>query len=586
MNRELINKLSANRRILSIIAIFVLLGFSIVVLEVFGNKITTGVRGYVYGEGKWAKAQKQASIELSAYVYNNNEVHYRNFKEHLNIHEGDRIAREELLSESPDLEVVTDGFLRGGNQPEDIPDMIWLLSNFQNWPQINDALGYWIEGDEKIAELRNLGLEVHQQVEAGTLNETNVREYFRQIMLLDDELTVLENNFSEAMSDAARSTSRIVFWSTILVSISFILIAAILSVSFMRSVKRTNEMLSASEAKFRNVLDNSRDVIYQYRKGQKEYDYMSRSVEDMLGYSYETVKTGGQEFVLQRIHPDDKERMQEVADKIEFSNDVSEKLPDTEFRVQKADGSYIWINNKRTPIQNEKGEVEAVVGNVRDISDRKRRMQKIDKSLKEKQVLLSEIHHRVKNNLAIVSSLIELKKWNMDEEQKVEFNELQSRIKSIALVHEKLYSGETLSEVELSEYLEDLAEMIVKTYKSNEREIDIACNLDPVKVEIDRAVPIGLMCNELINNSFKHAFDKGDSGEIGISLKREGKNVVLSVSDSAGKLPEGFSVDEHSTLGMKIIKRLTRQLNGELEVFTGEKSIFSITFPLNKNRGD
>jgi len=585
MNRELINKLSANRRILGIIAIFVLLGFSIVVLEVFGNKITTGVRGYVYGEGKWAKAQKQASIELSAYVYNNNEVHYRNFKEHLSIHEGDRIAREELLSESPDLEVVTDGFLRGGNQPEDIPDMIWLLSNFQNWPQINDALGYWIEGDEKIAELRNLGLEVHQQVEAGTLNETNVREYFRQIMLLDDELTVLENNFSEAMSDAARSTSRILFWSTILVSISFILIAAILSVSFMRNLKRTNEMLGASEAKFRNVLDNSRDVIYQYRKGQKEYDYMSRSVEDMLGYSYETVKNGGQDFILQLLHPEDKERMQQVADSLE-EDGVSDKLPDTEFRVKKADGSYIWINNKRAPILNEKGEVEAVVGNVRDISDRKRRMQKIDKSLKEKQVLLSEIHHRVKNNLAIVSSLIELKKWEMNEEQKVEFNELQSRIKSIALVHEKLYSGDTLSEVELSDYLEDLGDMILKTFNSTEKEIDIEYELDSAYVEIDRAVPIGLICNELINNSFKHGFGEEESGKIGISMKRGGDTLVLTVFDSAGKLPEGFSVDKHSTLGMTIIKRLIRQLDGELEVSTGEKSVFSITFPLNKNRGD
>ena len=579
-------KFGVDKRIAGIIAIFVLLGFAVVVLEHFGNKASSGARGYIYGEGQWTKAQKKASIALLSYVATEDERHYNLFHDYLKIHEGDRIAREAILSEPQDLELAHDGFLQGRNQPEDIPDMIWLLSTFNDWDSINDAVGYWVEGDERIDELRSFGDEVYQQIQDGALTEANAREYMHQIVQLDAELTVLEDNFSEAMSVAARQAGSFVFWSKILVLLSLTIIAGWMSISFMRDLKNTNEKLRVSEAKFRNVLDNSRDVIYQYRKGQKEYDYMSGSVEDMLGYSYETVKTGGQDFILQLIHPDDKERMQKVVDSLEDSDGVSDKLPDTEFRVKKADGSYIWINNKRAPILNEKGEVEAVVGNVRDISDRKSRMQKIDESLKEKQMLLSEIHHRVKNNLAIVSSLIELKKWNMDEEQKVEFNELQSRIKSIALVHEKLYSGETLSEVELSDYLEDLAEMIVKTYNSNEREIDIECNLDPVKVEIDRAVPIGLMCNELINNSFKHAFDKGDSGEIGISLKREGKNVVLSVSDSAGKLPEGFSVDEHSTLGMKIIKRLTRQLNGELEVFTGEKSIFSITFPLNKNRGD
>ncbi|MEX2455834.1 MAG: histidine kinase dimerization/phosphoacceptor domain -containing protein [Balneolaceae bacterium] len=577
-------EISNNRRIFGIIAIFILFGCSVVAVELVGHKVLSGARGYIYGEGQWAKAQKRASIALLSFVSTQDEMHYNAFLNHLEVHEGDRVGRLTLLSENPDIELAIDGFLQGGIPPEDVDDMIWLLLNFNNLPAISDAINYWEQGDEQIDVLRRIGEEVFLQVENGTLTQEHSQRYLREIVRLDEELTQHENHFSNAMSKAARWASNTVFWSAILISLSFIIIAAIACITFMRNLKKANDRLLISEDKFRTVLDNSRDVIYQYRKEAEGYDYLSRSVEDMLGYPYQKIKNGGPKFILERIHPEDESRMKEELEKLTGTERRERFLDDTEFRVKKADGTYIWINNKRTPIMNSEGVAIAIVGNVRDISARKERMNKLDDSLKENQMLLSEVHHRVKNNLAIVSSLIELKKWEMDEDERGHFSDLQSRIKSIALVHEKLYGGEAFSEIELSQYIKELGDMIGKSYNLKERNVEIIYDLEPVQVGINHAVPIGLICNEMINNAFKHAFTGKSDEYLKIELKKKRENVVLSVIDSVGGLPKGFSIDSQTSLGMTLIKRLSKQLNGAFEIEGGKETTFRVTFPENKNR--
>jgi len=559
-------------------------GFSVVAVEIMGDKVLTGARGYIYGEGQWTKAQKKASIALLSYVSTQDEIHYNVFKDQLSVHEGDRIARETLLSDSPDRELAFEGFLQGQNPPEDIDSMIWLLVHFNNLPAISSAIKFWEGGDGRINELRNLGSDIHRQIEEGPLSEDSAKLYMSDINRLDEELTILEDSFSNAMSDAARWASSTVFWVTILISMAFILSAAFISVTFMRTLKSANEKLKVSEEKFRNVLDNSRDVIYQYFKEANGYEYLSKSVVDMLGYPLGEIKEGGPAFIMERIHPEDKKRMQAEMDQFTNFNSKEKYLADTEFRIKKADGAYIWINNKRTPVMDEKGSVTAVVGNVRDISERKRRMRKIDASLKQNQMLLSEVHHRVKNNLAIVSSLIELKKWEMDEGERVHFSDLQSRIKSIALVHEKLYSGEVFSEIELSQYIQELGDMIGNSYNSKDVNVEFIYDLETVQVDINHAVPIGLICNEMINNAFKHAFI-GQPGEcLKIELKKKEGDIILSVIDSVGALPKDFSIASKASLGVTLIKRLSRQLDGEFEIEGGDETMFRIIFPENKNR--
>lgn len=575
-------ELTGSKRIFGVIAVFILLCGSLILIDYVSSTVLGGVRGYIYGEGQWTKAQKSATISLLAYLYKGDEEDYVEFESSLSVNEGDRQARETLSSENPDESIAFQGFLQGNNHPEDIDKMIWVFINFSEMEPIQRAITAWENGDDKIDELRALAEEIHNQRVIGDLSDEQIDDFHQQISSLEVELTELETAFSNAMLEAARWSDKTMSRFTVIVSLLFILLAGYISVTFMRSVEKSKKMLTESEERFKRVLDNSQDVIYEFDKTTGRYEYMSSAVERMLGCSSEEVLEGGPEYIMDRVHPDDKKRMLSVLAGLSEKEKAQDLSTDTEFRVRGADGKYIWVSNKRTPVKDENGNVLAVVGNVRDISGRKEQMERIDQSLKEKQTLLSEIHHRVKNNLAIVSSLIEMQKWEVDDERANLFSELQSRIKSIALVHEKLYSTSTFSDIELSVYIRELTQMISQSYRSNQREIAVDYDLDDMNVDIISAVPIGLICNELINNAFKHAFNNHDDGKIVITLKRKGRDTVLSILDTGGTLPDDFSVVDQTSLGMTLIKTLTKQLEGKVEAKSGEKETeFRIIFSLD-----
>lgn len=575
-----------NQKLYPVIAIFVLLGFSLGFVNYFGTKIQNGTRGYISGESEWAKAQKEATVSLMRYIYTSDEEHYVRFREALSVNSGDRLAREALSSDPPDTDRAQRGFIQGNNHPEDVDDMIWLLLNFGSIESIHGAVRFWEEGDALIDEKIELASEIRSALETSPspLSDREKETYFRTITGIDTRLSSVEQDFSRAMGQAGRQFGIYIFWSNIFLSTGFILIAAYFAVSYMRSLRRANDKLARSEHTFRNVLDHSRDVIYQINIGSDKYEYMSSSVRDMLGLEPEDVMEGGPSLILERTHPEDLERMR-AREKQNRSDRVEQTMvEDSEFRVQRADGSYIWVNNKRALVRDEDGNPVAIVGNVRDISVRKRQMEKLDQSLNEKQTLLAEIHHRVKNNLAIVSSLIELQKDEVDAELKPSFRNVQSRIKSIALIHEKLYENTIFSEVELADYLEELSGMISHTYHSRQNRVEIQLDLEDVKVDMTTAVPVGLICNELINNSFKHAFTHTHKGTVTIGLREQNGFVEVVVSDDGDGLPDDFDMDEAQSLGVTLLQVLTQQIDGKLSVESSPDTTFRLTFPKSTNQ--
>jgi len=569
-----------NWKLYWVVAIFVLLGVALVSVSYVGERVQVGINGYISGEAEWSKAQKQAVLELTHYVRTEDEGHYGRFRGALSVIYGDRMAREELSSENPNLSRAREGFFRGANHTDEIGPMIRVFQNFRDMKEISTAIETWERADEGIDQLVALADSAQSRIREGRLSDEQTDRLNRRISEMDRNLTELEQQFSAAMSSAARRAGKMVFMATSILSTVFIILAAFTAVSFMSGYKKSNKKLKESEQKLKNVLDHSRDVIYQITIGSDRYDYMSTSVKDMLGFSAREIMEGGPSFILERTHPDDIDRMRKKMKQLESENVEKKLVMDTEFRVKRADGSYIWVNNKRSLVRDSDGRPAAIVGNVRDISVRKRQMEKLDRSLAEKQTLLSEIHHRVKNNLAIVSSLIELQKDGVDAEVKSSFRDVQSRIKSIALIHEKLYQNTIFSEVELSVYLQELAEMISNTYRSKQKSINFTFNLENIKVEMTLAVPIGLICNELINNSFKHAFSQQESGEIAITLRTSGTNGILEVADNGMGLPDDFSLDRTGGLGVTLLNVLTDQIDGELMVKKGETTRFELMFPI------
>ena len=216
------------------------------------------------------------------------------------------------------------------------------------------------------------------------------------------------------------------------------------------------------------------------------------------------------------------------------------------------------------------------------ILERQRAEEQIMASLKEKEMLLQEIHHRVKNNLQVISSLLSLQAGYIESEEIQEiFKDSQHRVRSMALVHEKLYRSEDLARIDLAEYIRNLATFLFGSYRANAGRISLAVQADDVFLGIDAAVPCGLMLNELISNALKHAFPNGRSGQLWVELHQDSdRQVRLIVRDNGTGLPPGFDIFETDSLGMQLVGTLVDQLNGTLEIHSEGGTEFIITFPL------
>jgi PAS domain S-box-containing protein len=224
--------------------------------------------------------------------------------------------------------------------------------------------------------------------------------------------------------------------------------------------------------------------------------------------------------------------------------------------------------------------VTQIITVIRDIGKKKEVESLKLKNAEQKEILLREIHHRVKNNLAIVISLMDMQIRNNPNPTFVKMaRDVELRIRSMALIHEHLYKSDELDRVSLNQYLNALATLITRTY--NNWNIDLVSNLEDVDVKIETAMPLGLIVNEILTNACKYAFIDRQKGEINIDLRGEGSDselYCLTIKDDGIGLPEGFSIEEQSSLGMFIIKLLAEQINAKLIITNHQGTSFNIIF--------
>ncbi|WP_243361787.1 sensor histidine kinase [Fundidesulfovibrio terrae] len=215
-----------------------------------------------------------------------------------------------------------------------------------------------------------------------------------------------------------------------------------------------------------------------------------------------------------------------------------------------------------------------------DITERKRTEEIMAASLREKEVLLREIHHRVKNNLNIISSLLSLQEDAVDHPAALDaLAESRGRITSMAMIHEQLYTSGDFSGIEVDGYLRQLLARLVAAYRAT-GDISLAFDLSAITLTLDQAIPFGLIMNELVTNSLKHAFRNRDRGTITVSTALENGSVNLVIADDGEGLPQGFSLNSVSSLGLQIVTMLVRQLHGKLTVEPAGGARFRLCFPL------
>jgi two-component sensor histidine kinase len=200
--------------------------------------------------------------------------------------------------------------------------------------------------------------------------------------------------------------------------------------------------------------------------------------------------------------------------------------------------------------------------------------------VKERDVLLQEIHHRVKNNLQVISSLISMQVRKLEPGTSREaLEECQTRVLAIALIHEKLYQSKDYAGVEFAEYARSLAANVFRTLGTSRHNVTLDLAIDPIPLPIDRAIPCGLLINELITNALKHAFPGPRGGVVRVGLTRDGAELVLEVRDDGVGLPEAWNAYQMKSMGLQLVVTLTEQLRGALAVDGRGGASFQIRFP-------
>lgn len=241
-----------------------------------------------------------------------------------------------------------------------------------------------------------------------------------------------------------------------------------------------------------------------------------------------------------------------------------------------------WIELFSYPLKDPlTGKIEGVVEFVRDITPRKKAEELIQKSLEEKEILLQEIHHRVKNNLQIIISLLRLQASSEEDDRLINmFRECQNRIMAMAFVHEKLYQSRDFTRVDFTQYIHDFAQELGTAFGVKKKGIELKTELEEIELDINRAIPCGLIFNELFTNAIQHAFPGDNRGEIVIRLQRENQEQIsLEVWDSGVGLPADFNLEVPKTLGLMLVKSLTAQINGRLAIARSNGTSFKIVFP-------
>lgn len=339
------------------------------------------------------------------------------------------------------------------------------------------------------------------------------------------------------------------------------------------------DALRQSEARFQRLMSNMPGMVYRYlpcANGADAFTYVNHGCHDLFELEPQDVLQNANS-VWALIHPDDLPSFKEsVAIAIEHY------LPwEWEGRVITPSGQMKWIRGSSRPEPTKDGDVWD--GLLTDITDRKEIEAQIQASLKEKEVLLGEIHHRVKNNLQIISSLLYLQGSRLNNQECIQIlQNSRERIELMALIHENLYHSQNFGEINFSKYIQQLVTKLFQTYNVDSSQIELNVNIDPgLILNMERAIPCALIINELVTNAMQHGFADGNQGTIFVDAVAIPKHqITIWVGNSGDTLPDDFNLQTVQSIGLKLVSVLVKQLDGTLDVERGENTRFNVTFQI------
>jgi PAS domain S-box-containing protein len=336
--------------------------------------------------------------------------------------------------------------------------------------------------------------------------------------------------------------------------------------------KRMEAELRESEARFRMLADTAPVMVWMSEPesgctffNKRWIEFCGRPMEEELGDGW-----------LRGVHPNDQARCKET-----YRAALHGRQPFTmEYRLRRNDGVYRWVVDTGVPRVDDDGMLVGYIGSSIDLTERKEMEDELRKTVKEKESLLREVHHRVKNNLQVISSLLNLQAASIKDPQIVQlFRECQVRISSIALLHETLHRSSDLSHIKMGDYFRTLTRHLFRSYGVDPQAIRLDVHVDDIELDIDTGVTCGLIVDELVSNSLKHAFGRGAQGHIAIELRRNRDgSYTLTIADDGAGIPRDGVLNNPDSLGLELVTLLVEKLEGSTEVESGRGTEWRIRF--------
>ncbi len=335
--------------------------------------------------------------------------------------------------------------------------------------------------------------------------------------------------------------------------------------------KRAEEALRASETRYRRLFETAQDGILILDAETGQIVEVNPFLIAFLGFSREQFL--GKKIWEIGLFKDivaNKDNFEELQRKesIRYENLPLETADGRNIAVEFVSNVYMVKDKK------------VIQCNIRDITERRRMSEQIKISLAEKETLLREIHHRVKNNLQIVSSMLNMQIRKIDDPNTIEIlRDSQNRVMSMALVHEHLYRGKDFAHIDLKNYINALGKGLFQTYAAENSGVRFDLFIQDIYVDINAAIPLGLISNELITNSLKYAFKAKKDGKLTITATEDPHCLTFSVADNGVGIPEGITLENQASLGLRLVHTLTGQLHGTVTIDRTEGTKFVFTFP-------
>ncbi|HEY9617989.1 MAG TPA: PAS domain S-box protein [Microcoleaceae cyanobacterium] len=348
--------------------------------------------------------------------------------------------------------------------------------------------------------------------------------------------------------------------------------------------KQAEAALEESRRFIQKIADTAPVLLYVYDFLVDRNVYANREIAEFLGYSTEDIATSRQTFLQALQHAEDPLEIDRY-DRWKTASDG--EILQTEFRMQHRSGEWrYWQCQETLFARTPEGLPKQILGVAVDITDRKQ-SQHLQASLREKEVLLQEIHHRVKNNLQMVYSLLRLQHRRTSDRQAADILlESQNRIKSIALIHERLYRSKDFSKIDFAQYISSLVASLLSSYRLTSDAISLSTKVDGTELGINQAIPCGLIINELIANSLKYAFPSGHAGRLDVEFyTNHNSEITLVVRDNGIGIPDQIQLTDTglssktASLGLKLVQDLVNQLQGTIALDRTQGTTFRITFP-------